>query len=171
MLRRPPRSTLFPYTTLFRSNFTHNGQERNIETGVQIDDERFARELAGHWRALIGAGLLRRFDLAPSDTEAAALDVVLEQWNDLRDWVDPEYLPLFDELKTRGLPPPTDADYELTWRGRVSDGVAVLYWDNDGAPVGLCREGVQADNLSVVQANPDAVAEAVAAELQRRWAG
>src|SRR5437016_6869502 len=23
MLRRPPRSTLFPYTTLFRSNFPH----------------------------------------------------------------------------------------------------------------------------------------------------
>lgn len=153
------------------ANFTHNGQERNIETGVQIDDERFARELAGHWRSLIGAGLLRRFELDAADIDAAALDVVVEQWNELRDWIDPEYLPLFDELKTCGLPPPTDADYELTWRGRVSDGVAVLYWENDGSPVGLCREGVQADNLSVVQANPDAIGEAVAAELRRRWAG
>src|SRR5256885_3599840 len=25
MIRRPPRSTLFPYTTLFRSNFSNNG--------------------------------------------------------------------------------------------------------------------------------------------------
>src|SRR2546430_17581282 len=25
MIRRPPRSTLFPYTTLFRSVFFHNG--------------------------------------------------------------------------------------------------------------------------------------------------
>src|SRR5258708_22263138 len=25
MIRRPPRSTLFPYTTLFRSNHTYNG--------------------------------------------------------------------------------------------------------------------------------------------------
>src|SRR2546422_3665389 len=24
MIRRPPRSTLFPYTTLFRSNLSHN---------------------------------------------------------------------------------------------------------------------------------------------------
>src|SRR5258705_4595108 len=24
MIRRPPRSTLFPYTTLFRSNFVHD---------------------------------------------------------------------------------------------------------------------------------------------------
>src|SRR2546430_9151757 len=26
MIRRPPRSTLFPYTTLFRSRFTHRRQ-------------------------------------------------------------------------------------------------------------------------------------------------
>src|SRR3712207_7377769 len=28
MIRRPPRSTLFPYTTLFRSRF-HNGRAQN----------------------------------------------------------------------------------------------------------------------------------------------
>src|SRR3712207_8252234 len=27
MIRRPPRSTLFPYTTLFRSNFPHGEAE------------------------------------------------------------------------------------------------------------------------------------------------
>src|SRR3989442_7345542 len=27
MIRRPPRSTLFPYTTLFRSPFVHPGRE------------------------------------------------------------------------------------------------------------------------------------------------
>src|SRR2546422_2532794 len=27
MIRRPPRSTLFPYTTLFRSFFTHAGSQ------------------------------------------------------------------------------------------------------------------------------------------------
>src|SRR2546430_13602926 len=27
MIRRPPRSTLFPYTTLFRSGFSHPGRE------------------------------------------------------------------------------------------------------------------------------------------------
>src|SRR5437764_2727068 len=32
MLRRPPRSTLFPYTTLFRSDATH-GAERGIAAG------------------------------------------------------------------------------------------------------------------------------------------
>src|SRR2546430_13614986 len=33
MIRRPPRSTLFPYTTLFRSNF--RGWARDGGTGVQ----------------------------------------------------------------------------------------------------------------------------------------
>src|SRR5690349_24175467 len=30
MIRRPPRSTLFPYTTLFRSNFTQSFAERHV---------------------------------------------------------------------------------------------------------------------------------------------
>src|SRR2546427_8877356 len=29
MIRRPPRSTLFPYTTLFRSRQAHHGQGRD----------------------------------------------------------------------------------------------------------------------------------------------
>src|SRR5437763_9563876 len=32
MIRRPPRSTLFPYTTLFRSELSHRGDE--IERGA-----------------------------------------------------------------------------------------------------------------------------------------
>src|SRR2546428_4861508 len=35
MIRRPPRSTLFPYTTLFRSAFAKLAQEMSLEvTGV-----------------------------------------------------------------------------------------------------------------------------------------
>src|SRR5687768_17821537 len=34
MIRRPPRSTLFPYTTLFRSNFIGNVEGREIYSGV-----------------------------------------------------------------------------------------------------------------------------------------
>src|SRR2546430_13391559 len=32
MIRRPPRSTLFPYTTLFRSVETGNGRARGVVT-------------------------------------------------------------------------------------------------------------------------------------------
>src|SRR3989442_5778407 len=34
MIRRPPRSTLFPYTTLFRSTFQALGADRTIRAAV-----------------------------------------------------------------------------------------------------------------------------------------
>src|SRR3712207_8690224 len=53
MIRRPPRSTLFPYTTLFRSNqwtqfesFPHFME--GVEAIHQLDGTRL------HWRANIG---------------------------------------------------------------------------------------------------------------------
>src|SRR3712207_6939535 len=42
MIRRPPRSTLFPYTTLFRSGL------RAVPVGIEFDDERaFPRGTGG----------------------------------------------------------------------------------------------------------------------------
>src|SRR3712207_7283425 len=46
MIRRPPRSTLFPYTTLFRS-----GPDRGAEDAVPLRGR--------HRRALHGRGVLR----------------------------------------------------------------------------------------------------------------
>src|SRR3712207_7362459 len=37
MIRRPPRSTLFPYTTLFRSAFPHSAQVQGEEVFVRKD--------------------------------------------------------------------------------------------------------------------------------------
>src|SRR2546422_8137489 len=49
MIRRPPRSTLFPYTTLFRSpeDEGRSHEQSGVETDLQIDDERLhaAREM------------------------------------------------------------------------------------------------------------------------------
>src|SRR2546426_9025569 len=38
MIRRPPRSTLFPYTTLFRSP-DHHQQEKGHQPDVRVDDD------------------------------------------------------------------------------------------------------------------------------------
>src|SRR5690554_7685252 len=38
MLRRPPRSTLFPYTTLFRSGETENPEYSRMTIVVDADD-------------------------------------------------------------------------------------------------------------------------------------
>src|SRR3989442_9718055 len=67
MIRRPPRSTLFPYTTLFRSivggnSVEHGAARRRQHRGQQLHDERrfqidksVVREQAGHH-----VGVLRR---------------------------------------------------------------------------------------------------------------
>src|SRR2546430_12375272 len=40
MIRRPPRSTLFPYTTLFRSERRHGGLDRGVVVGQARQDRR-----------------------------------------------------------------------------------------------------------------------------------
>src|SRR2546430_7448648 len=46
MIRRPPRSTLFPYTTLFRSQdvLEYENSDMNTESGDRHDDLRSSRE-------------------------------------------------------------------------------------------------------------------------------
>src|ERR1039457_1873780 len=39
MIRRPPRSTLFPYTTLFRSGVASVGSPGNADLGTAIDSD------------------------------------------------------------------------------------------------------------------------------------
>src|SRR5256885_7725256 len=50
MIRRPPRSTLFPYTTLFRSYNTdedneedHGNKSNNTEENDDLDEENFGK--------------------------------------------------------------------------------------------------------------------------------
>src|SRR2546425_3813810 len=40
MIRRPPRSTLFPYTTLFRSEDEVRGRRGDVHRQAQHDDEK-----------------------------------------------------------------------------------------------------------------------------------
>src|SRR5260221_4115754 len=45
MIRRPPRSTLFPYTTLFRSQFDATGEREFLELGRARTVERMPPHL------------------------------------------------------------------------------------------------------------------------------
>src|SRR2546430_11531102 len=51
MIRRPPRSTLFPYTTLFRSNWVGSGRRSvasmfiDITTALTLTDEQFLADM------------------------------------------------------------------------------------------------------------------------------
>src|SRR5258706_6390219 len=46
MIRRPPRSTLFPYTTLFRSQILQLAHDRVLARAVQAEGRRVAVSLA-----------------------------------------------------------------------------------------------------------------------------
>src|SRR5256885_9262698 len=45
MIRRPPRSTLFPYTTLFRSPYLHDGGDEGDRMREDVVDGRTQRVL------------------------------------------------------------------------------------------------------------------------------
>src|SRR2546425_2466060 len=56
MIRRPPRSTLFPYTTLFRSRVARRGEDAPQLVELELEAVHLFLEL--RQRALRGAALL-----------------------------------------------------------------------------------------------------------------
>src|SRR5256886_13777515 len=61
MIRRPPRSTLFPYTTLFRSLLPRRGryeQDPRHETHELVDSQRSVVERRGQPEAVVHERLL-----------------------------------------------------------------------------------------------------------------
>src|SRR5256885_2755851 len=59
MIRRPPRSTLFPYTTLFRSLRLHD--PRGLEgRGPEVADLALAHEVGQRAERLVDVGVLLR---------------------------------------------------------------------------------------------------------------
>src|SRR5258707_2569187 len=80
MIRRPPRSTLFPYTTLFRSQAAHERLDalqhaveidgKPVELVAAADDRQPARKVSGH-DSLRGAG--HGFDALRSEEHTSEL--------------------------------------------------------------------------------------------------
>src|SRR5256886_17325116 len=70
MIRRPPRSTLFPYTTLFRSLGRHRLQDRRPQRCAS-PGLGCGHRGAGHRRAVQGTGLRGRRPLQPRQPAAA----------------------------------------------------------------------------------------------------
>src|SRR5256885_11172746 len=76
MIRRPPRSTLFPYTTLFRSPGYPPVQVKRVE--IEVEDalhaavQRFAQRTGMAYEVLCVAlmrEMLERFERQPADLE------------------------------------------------------------------------------------------------------
>src|SRR3712207_7832304 len=76
MIRRPPRSTLFPYTTLFRS---HPGRHADHEADLRLDVQ--ADRRPEHRRGVGGRLALARgpLDLRAGDHDRAGTAVVADR--------------------------------------------------------------------------------------------
>src|SRR3712207_6877218 len=74
MIRRPPRSTLFPYTTLFRSGRSPMDPIRptNLEANVQIGDFRIERRIGAGGMGIVY--LARQVSLNRPDRKSTRLN-------------------------------------------------------------------------------------------------
>src|SRR3989449_3913841 len=70
MIRRPPRSTLFPYTTLFRSEFAGRLQEPALREGFTT--------LATHLDAEVRSQVARALGRFPHPESVAALSYLVQ---------------------------------------------------------------------------------------------
>src|SRR3712207_7048183 len=66
MIRRPPRSTLFPYTTLFRSSIAVDGVSLTV---AAVDERGFSVALIPHTREVTTLGKLAAGDAVNLETE------------------------------------------------------------------------------------------------------
>src|SRR5260221_12317415 len=79
MIRRPPRSTLFPYTTLFRSVFETEpaialaAVWRGIEDGHELGSRKLAHRLLHQPRCKAAAAIIRSNQYHADPGEAAAI--------------------------------------------------------------------------------------------------
>src|SRR5258707_5323728 len=89
MIRRPPRSTLFPYTTLFRSDGGHQRAERHVGADVGRGllapdvDRKSTRLNSSHANISYAVFCLKKKkDLAHSDEEHIAVTLDMRSRSD-----------------------------------------------------------------------------------------
>src|SRR3989440_4344649 len=68
MIRRPPRSTLFPYTTLFRSRRRSSSMERAFQKAIGFDQKIRQYDIGEHFvETVVRAAGMERFNLVWKD--------------------------------------------------------------------------------------------------------
>src|SRR5258707_6816984 len=98
MIRRPPRSTLFPYTTLFRSDFEQAllGGDGRGECAFYMAEECGFKQLRGH-----GAGVDRKSTrLNSSHANISYAVFCLKKKNERVGVVDGQLLVLYGHLRS-----------------------------------------------------------------------
>src|SRR2546422_9821178 len=114
MIRRPPRSTLFPYTTLFRSLFSLNDEPlpRDVaELALDLDSAAEADLLLNLWHSLSASVVTRFGRSAFVDTDPGLLQIWMTR-GDVR--AAPHHI-YFTIGETVGTPAARFPDCGLRW--------------------------------------------------------
>src|SRR3712207_7103843 len=72
MIRRPPRSTLFPYTTLFRSQVRQATDRRNHPHAGEVERAGHERD-RGHGQTAVACHRKQQHDAAEADRKSTRL--------------------------------------------------------------------------------------------------
>src|SRR3712207_4043418 len=88
MIRRPPRSTLFPYTTLFRSDVSA-GEERAIYTRVLLPPD------------AVGTAVVLRAELHYAGGDGRSITTAVDQWFSYAREAEVLRMPVRDDLLRR----------------------------------------------------------------------
>src|SRR5258708_12387003 len=101
MIRRPPRSTLFPYTTLFRSDFLSNAEKTELLQNIYLSD--------------IKAGLcsVKGRQERPAFPDGLWKGILLNQYTDFRQIINDHYavMPAYSDAITLG----DEAELTFNW--------------------------------------------------------
>src|SRR5690554_3313563 len=114
MIRRPPRSTLFPYTTLFRSRFNSNSKEIyvpfNISLGEdvkvfvpQLGDKKHILDLSIRNAKYYRLEQLKQVKIVDPDRHANR--TMAQMKTDLRLKNEPRHIECFDNSNIQGTNP------------------------------------------------------------------
>jgi ATP-dependent helicase YprA (DUF1998 family) len=102
--------------------------------------------------------------------DAVRNDDVVDAWDEMLGLAREPWRPLLEGLRTAGIPPPHDVDWDLPASGRVSGVQAIAVWNPDGQWVALVDAGIveRGDRDRVLAVNPGVTPADLADELRDR---
>lgn len=111
------------------ANFTRSGQNKNIEVGVLVRNQRFARGLEAHFLDLMNIGALLRCEIDSRKLWRTQDIPPDSDWDSIFDEIDPEYKAVMRELADTGLRAPDDYESDIAIQGRMSGCTSIVEWE------------------------------------------
>lgn len=127
------------------ANFTRSGQKRNLEVGVQIENEHFSQHLEAQFQSLISSGELVHCPIESDEVWHSSKVHRDSDWDEVLEDLDEDYRELAQALANAGLRAPDNYDSDLTIADRVTGCLSILDWQGSEETISLVREQDRAE--------------------------